>query len=437
VPARKAAKPSPRKKAPVRPAPAPLPPESGPVALHELSRDQLSVFLYLALLPEETAALVREWGLSQPGFRPQALGEIQRCDLLADEIRAVPGKGQEVLELVRKAFGPLPLAAWRIDGRGAEELGGLVQSEAALALVLWRLLADPAGEVQAVVRPWLDELAKRYYGPPEGAGAQPAAPTGRGPAEGGPEDRIRKLEAELARERKAVAEERARAEAARRKEEEAREKLQAQLREARAREAQAADEAARAREAAETARREQARAEAAAAALRAEDAHGEAQRARALVRELEGRVHALGSRLERAGEREGELEEALAAVRSAAPVAPSTPGPATEAADGEGEEAQQSWLFPVYTREFYDSLEGWDRRIQRAAFKQAHLLAQDHRHPSLRALPLEGLPGYYRVRVATDVRLLYRRGERQNAVEILSLIDREDLDRYVRQAKTR
>ena len=101
------------------------------------------------------------------------------------------------------------------------------------------------------------------------------------------------------------------------------------------------------------------------------------------------------------------------------------------------EEAPATWLRPVYTREFYDSLEGWDLRIQRAAFKQANLLAQDHRHPSLRALPLEGLPGYYRVRVATDVRLLYRRGERQNEVEILSLIDREDLDRYVRQAKTR
>jgi hypothetical protein len=103
----------------------------------------------------------------------------------------------------------------------------------------------------------------------------------------------------------------------------------------------------------------------------------------------------------------------------------------------EPEEAPASWLMPVYTREFYDSLAGWDRRVQRAAFKQAALLAQDHRHPSLRALPLEGLPGYYRVRVATDVRLLYRRGERQNEIEILSLIDREDLDRYVRQAKTR
>ncbi|MBI5066657.1 MAG: hypothetical protein HZB56_00340 [Deltaproteobacteria bacterium] len=434
--ARKAA-PKPRKAA-ARKAPPPLPPETGEAPLHALSRDQLSVFLYLALLPEETAGLVRDWGLSQPGFRPQGLGEIQRCDLLADEIRAAPERAGAVIEMLRKAFGPLPLAAWRIDGRGAEELGGLVQSEAALALVLWRLLADPDEAVQAVVRPWLDELAKRYYGPPEGGGPQEPSPAGRAAGDGGPEERIRKLEAELAKERKAVAEERARAEAARRKEEEAREKLQGQLKEARAREAQAAGDAARAREVAEAARRDQARAEAAAAALRGEDAHGEAQRARALARELEGKLHALEARLERAREREAQLAAERDAARSAAPAPASAQGPGEAEAGGEGEEeAQQSWLFPVYTREFYDSLEGWDRRIQRAAFKQAHLLAQDHRHPSLRALPLEGLPGYYRVRVATDVRLLYRRGEKQNAVEILSLIDREDLDRYVRQAKTR
>jgi mRNA-degrading endonuclease RelE of RelBE toxin-antitoxin system len=135
--------------------------------------------------------------------------------------------------------------------------------------------------------------------------------------------------------------------------------------------------------------------------------------------------------------REEDLAREVATARSSAPAEPPPPRPAAEEAEAEGEEAQASWLLPVYTREFYDSLEGWDRRIQRAAFKQAHLLALDHRHPSLRALPLEGLPGYYRVRVATDVRLLYRRGEKQNTVEILSLIDREDLDRYVRQAKTR
>jgi mRNA-degrading endonuclease RelE of RelBE toxin-antitoxin system len=156
------------------------------------------------------------------------------------------------------------------------------------------------------------------------------------------------------------------------------------------------------------------------------------------VRDLEGKVASLEARLERQVER----ERALAAAAEAADAARARselerPAAAPQPEADEPEDAPATWLMPVYTREFYDSLEGWDRRIQRAAFKQANLLAQDHRHPSLRALPLEGLPGYYRVRVATDVRLIYRRPERQNTIEILSLIDREDLDRYVRQAKTR
>ena len=201
------------------------------------------------------------------------------------------------------------------------------------------------------------------------------------------------------------------------------------------REAQAVEEAARARDAAAEAQRAREKAEGALAAAQATDAAAEAQRARAAAREAEGKVTALEARLARQEERERELEAALARVRAEPERAsPQAVAPEPE----EPEEVPATWLMPVYTREFYDSLEGWDRRIQRAAFKQAQLLAQDHRHPSLRALPLEGLPGYYRVRVATDVRLLYRRtSERQNTIEILSLIDREDLDRYVRQAKTR
>jgi mRNA-degrading endonuclease RelE of RelBE toxin-antitoxin system len=164
---------------------------------------------------------------------------------------------------------------------------------------------------------------------------------------------------------------------------------------------------------------------------------GDAQRARAEARDLLAKVGSLETRLERAREREAELELRLERAEAARP-APATPDAAPSAPDEASETGElEQWLFPVYTREFYDSIEGWDRRIQRAAFKQAHLLALDHRHPSLRAIPLEGLPGYYRVRVATDVRLIYRRPERQNTVEILSLIDREDLDRYIRQAKTR
>jgi Txe/YoeB family toxin of Txe-Axe toxin-antitoxin module len=99
-------------------------------------------------------------------------------------------------------------------------------------------------------------------------------------------------------------------------------------------------------------------------------------------------------------------------------------------------EEAATFLIPIFTREFYDSIQRWDRRMQRAAFDKVSLLARDWRHGSLRALALEGLPGYYRIRIATDVRLIYRRGE-GNALEILSLIDREDLDRYIRQARTR
>jgi mRNA-degrading endonuclease RelE of RelBE toxin-antitoxin system len=153
------------------------------------------------------------------------------------------------------------------------------------------------------------------------------------------------------------------------------------------------------------------------------------------VREAEVRLHAAEGELGKAQERIAALEARVAEASSAA--APAEAAAPAAAEGDEVEEAPATWLLPIFSDEFYASLPGWDRRIQRAALKQAFLLSQDHRHPSLRALPLEGLPGYYRVRVATDVRLIYRRGERQDTVELCSLIDREDLDRYVRQAKTR
>jgi mRNA-degrading endonuclease RelE of RelBE toxin-antitoxin system len=118
-----------------------------------------------------------------------------------------------------------------------------------------------------------------------------------------------------------------------------------------------------------------------------------------------------------------------------APTAAAPPPAQEEEALPSAEEAS-TFLIPIFTREFYDSIQRWDRRMQRAAFDKVSLLARDWRHGSLRAIALEGLPGYYRIRIATDVRLIYRRGE-GNTVEILSLIDREDLDRYIRQARTR
>jgi mRNA-degrading endonuclease RelE of RelBE toxin-antitoxin system len=432
-------------RAPARPrkpraaAPPALPDPAGDAPIEELSRDALSVLLYVALLPDETRAIVRDLGLSVPGFRAEALSDVERCDVLADEIRAVPPVRARAVDALRKAFGRPPHVRRPYDAVAADDLLAVGQSDHGLTLALWRVLADPDPAVRARAVPVLERLAKEYYGPlPEGAERPGPAREDGAPAAGAAHAaalaKVKELEKELGHER-------ARAESQRKKAEEQKEKLQEWLKEARARAAQAVDEAARAREAAEAGARTRERAEAALAAAQGTDAAAELQRARAHARELEGRAGAAEAKLARAEAREGELAAALREAEARAAGA-ERPGVAVTAGAGAGdpeepEDAPASWLMPVYTREFYDSLDGWDRRVQRAAFKQAHLLAQDHRHPSLRALPLEGLPGYYRVRVATDVRLLYRRGDRQNTIEILSLIDREDLDRYVRQAKTR
>jgi hypothetical protein len=410
--------------------------EDAPLA--GLSRDQLSVFLFVALTPDETRAIVKERKLSIPGFRSGSLGDVERCDVIADEIRANAPAARSVLDVLAKAFGrpPFPHMALGVDG--ADDLLDVGGGDAALALALWRVLSDRSAEVRKTALPLLDDLAAHYFGGSGEAGGSARAREG-GTAED-PAAQVGALVGELARLesrlREAEQAGEARAEEARLRGEEQREKLQGALREARARESRAVEESARAQDVAAEARREAARARAEADALRASDAAVDAHRARAELRDLGGKLGAVEARLERAREREQELASELdrARIERAARPLPE-PGPAASE-DPDGSDAD-TWLMPVYTREFYDSIEGWDRRILRAAFKQAHLLAQDHRHPSLRAIPLEGLPGYYRVRVATDVRLIYRRAERQNTVEILSLIDREDLDRYVRQAKTR
>lgn len=414
-------------------SPGDLPDPGGTAPFHLLGRDELSVLLYVALLPEEARALAKDLRLSVPGFRTEGLSDVEICDLLADEIRAAPTTGAKVAEKLAAAFGGMPLPFTPLDPDDAEDLLAVGSSEHGLTLALWRVLADPSPEARKRAQPMLAQLVRDYYGPaPGGDGAPRAKPAGKDDQAA----RVASLEGRLAEAARELEETRGRIESARRKGEEQRAKLQGWLREARAREAQAVDEAARARETAESAQRARERAEAALSQAQATDAAAEAHRLRSVVKDLEGKAAALEGKLARRAEREEELEAALAEARAR----PEEERPAATAEEGGGGgigEDPATWLMPVYTKEFYDSLEGWDRRIQRAAFKQANLLALDHRHPSLRALPLEGLPGYYRVRVATDVRLLYRRGERQNTIEILSLIDREDLDRYVRQAKTR
>jgi hypothetical protein len=149
-----------------------------------------------------------------------------------------------------------------------------------------------------------------------------------------------------------------------------------------------------------------------------DESEAAARRTRALERELdEVRTHAddLGSKL-----------RALSQAVPARPVAlePSALDPSPGAV----------WCTPIFTDEFYDSIRRWDRRIVRGTFEKVSRLCEDWRHPSLRAIALEGLPGYHRIRIATDVRLIYRPLD-GNRLEILSLIDREDLQRYIRSVK--
>lgn len=169
-------------------------------------------------------------------------------------------------------------------------------------------------------------------------------------------------------------------------------------------------------------------------ALRRRLQSGTAAEVARLTEELDGaarRIRALENDLEEVRESEASLG---ARVRTLSEET-------RPAAAGEGEverpaTSPTTWSLPVFTDEFYESIRRWDRKIVRITFEKIYRLAEDWRHPSLRAIPLEGLPDCHRIRIASDVRLIYRPLD-GGRVEILSLIDREDLTRYIRRAKTR
>ncbi|MGA8891459.1 MAG: hypothetical protein WB493_07820, partial [Anaeromyxobacteraceae bacterium] len=247
-----------------------LRPETVEPPLADLSRDQLSVFLYVALTPEETRDIVKELSLSVPGFRTGSLGDVERCDVIADEIRAHAPAASAVQARLVQAFQGPPLANVALGQEGVADLLAVGGGDAALALCLWRVLSDQDPVARKAALPLLDELAAHYFGSKEGA----PAPGGRADGDD-PALLVETLSADLeeARKRLKDAEERgeARVEEVRKRGEEQREKVQAALRESRARESRAVEEAARAVETAEAARKEAARLRAEGDALRATD----------------------------------------------------------------------------------------------------------------------------------------------------------------------
>jgi DNA polymerase III gamma/tau subunit len=407
-----------------------LPPPDGDAPLFELGRDELSVFLYLAFTDEELTQLMRELKLTVPGYRLEKLSGVQKADTLADEIRARPDARGPAIALLRKIYEFPALDAVSLSAQVAEEIGLLAVEDDATVRMLWRLLADPQAEVRKTATPVLQALARTYYGTgaaPEGMGpvsasARPAPPP-KAPA---PRDESQELKAAKKEAREAMqAAEKAQAKA---------DALAQQLKDARTELAEALRELNQLKKAAMKTDSELEKTKEQLEKAKGKVTRAELDRVRKELEKANEAVAALTAREERLVAEKRALEAELEALKKAP-----EPAPQVVAANSEEpavEELPSTWLKPIFTQEFYDSLEGWDARLQRAAFKQAFLLSENHRHPSLRAIPLEGLPGYYRVRVATDVRLIYRRSE-GTSVDILSLIDREDLDRYVRQAKTR
>jgi hypothetical protein len=393
--------------------------------LSPLTENQRATFLVVALPKKVLRKLVGTLGVAPKGTRLDALGEWELADALVDYYHDDAEVAAAVDVALDKELGPSPLAGAVAAEGAASALTDLVlAAKDPLRELAWAVLAhapkgggEAAGPlVEAIIREF-DQADERARAEAEAAASQPAQaaevpdPAARAIAKeakqaraararalkqvGGMKDQVADLEERLAGARSELRAERTA-------------RVEAELAGERARE--------------ET------------RALRAQLAGGAAAEIERLGEALgraERRLRAVESELEEAREAEATL---AARVQTREPDRPAPIGADESSTERTGGGA--GWSLPLYTPEFYDSIRRWDRKVVRNAFEKIHRLADDWRHPSLRAIPLEGLPGHFRIRIASDVRLIYRPLD-GGRVEILSLIDREDLQRYIRTAKTR
>jgi hypothetical protein len=393
--------------------------------LSPLTPDQRTTFLVVSLAPKALSKLVGRLGTAAPGTRLETMSVWDLAWSLIDYYEDDAEVARTVDHTLQRDLGEPPLlAAVRSDG-GAEAVSNLVLSSRDPARDLaWALLSAATPASGPLAADLVQTIVKEFDEADERAKAAEAEtePPDEAPAETEAERLAREKEKE------AFQAQRARERALKRVDtmKDRLVELEGGVATAR-REARAAEEA-RAR--LETERDRLARER---DALRAQLQAGTAGEVTRLTAELETarrRLRNLEGELEEARESESALSARLRAqaderpVRAVADDASRTPA------------VTATWSMPIFTDEFYESIRRWDRKVVRNAFEKIYRLAEDWRHPSLRAIPLEGLPGCYRIRVATDVRLIYRPLD-GNRVEVMSLIDREDLQRYIRQAKTR
>ena len=390
--------------------------------LTPLDADQRATFLVVALPQKSLRKLVGRLGTAEKGVRIESLSAWDLAWSLVDFYETDAEVSALVDKTLVKEVGDSPLApAVAADGGTTAIVDLLLRSRDPARDLAWALLRSSGEGAGKLAAELVETIIAEYDAADERAKAEAEAP----PAEPEPQpvedDAARTLEKEAARARSAEERVRKRLGGVKDRVVELEKGIAAARRELRE------SEEARERVVAERDRLAEER-----ETLRARVQSGTAAEVVRLTEEVETlrrRARGLEADVEEAREAEAALTAKVRTLEEQRPARPAAP-----AGDEERAPVPATWSLPIFTDEFYDSIKRWDRKIVRIAFEKISRLAEDWRHPSLRAIPLEGLPGIHRIRIASDVRLMYRPLD-GGRVEILSLIDREDLQRYIRQAK--
>ncbi len=401
--------------------------------LSPLSDEERATFLVVSLPRKDLLKLVGRLGTAPKGTRVDGMSVWDLAWSLVDYYQEDVEVGDAVDKALARRLGEPALAAAVSAEGGADALAELVlRSPDPARDLAWAMLRAGGGSAGERAAELVRTIIADYDQAEESAREQERAAE---PA-GDEESAVERERERWRRERQEVEREAARARAERERAQKRAEALRERVVEleqavASARKELRESESRRRDVESERDRLAEERAE-----LRAELRSGTAAEVARLRDELEAARRHERVLEEEVDEMRGRADELVARLRSLEEQASERPAaPAEEATPGRIEGAG-GWSLPVFTDEFYESIRPWDRKVVRIAFEKVYRLAEDWRHPSLRAIPLEGIPGYFRIRIASDVRLIYRPAD-GGRVEILSLIDREDLTRYIRQAKTR
>jgi hypothetical protein len=393
--------------------------------LTPLTPDERTTFLVVALPQKHLLKLVGRLGTAPSGTRLDGLSVWDLAWSIVDYYENDAEVASTVDRTLRKELGRSPLVDAVAAAGGAGAVTGLLlESRDPARDLAWAILAaggENTGElasslVKTIIAEY-DEADARAKEEEEARAAEPEAE---------PAPEADKATDEIAREA-------ARARTARARALKRLGGLKERLVELEKGLATARQDARRAVEARERAEAERDRLVEERDALRGRVQTGTAAEVARLTEEREAserRLRALENELEEVRESEAALEARVRTLSETRPAVSGEEEVDRPAASG------AAWSLPIFTDEFYESIRRWDRKIVRITFEKIYRLAEDWRHPSLRAIPLEGLPDCFRIRIASDVRLIYRPLD-GGRVEILSLIDREDLTRYIRRAKTR